>query len=87
MLFVSDWLADLVPAIEDARKRDAKMRCIAREAQLLMLTKLRQEDMICWEALSFLHLATKLDFKPSSIDDLVEIPMVNRDRTLCMCTA
>lgn len=85
MLLVGDWLDDLVEQLESARAHDAEMRCIARAAQLLSLTRLGQEDLLCWTALSFAHLATKMKFSPNITEDFIEIPMGNRDPSMCTC--
>lgn len=86
VLFVGEYLDDLVKTVEDARARDAEMRCIARAAQLTAFTRMRQEDTVCWVALSLQHLATKFQFRPNLTDDYIEIPGESRDPSECECS-
>lgn len=85
VLLVGDWPEDLTERVEAARARDADMRCVARAAQLLSLTRMRQEDLLCWTALSFYHLATKFESPPLLTDDYVEIPVEHREASACDC--
>jgi hypothetical protein len=83
-----DLLDDLIDIVEDAQRRDHDMKCIAREAQLMSLLVLRQEDLLCWVAHTLVELSSMMAFVPTIDDvDLVEIPDPDLvDSSLCKCT-
>ena len=85
-MLVEEWPDDLVKTIETAKARDADMRCIAREAQLTALTQLRQEEILCWTALSLHLLSSKFKLKPELTEEWLEISAQHRNPDQCTCT-
>jgi hypothetical protein len=88
VVLVGDLMEDLIEKAEYATQHDDEMKCIAREAQLLSLTGLRQEDLICWAAESLVELSSKMGFVPTLSDDVIEIPDPQLvDESACTCTS
>ncbi|GAQ81757.1 hypothetical protein KFL_000900120 [Klebsormidium nitens] len=87
ILMIGEWPDDLVEKVEAAKKHDSEMRCVARAAQVVAFTRLRQEDLLCWTALNLHHLSTKYAFTPNlTISEWHEIPVEHRDPEKCRCT-
>ncbi|GAQ87460.1 hypothetical protein KFL_003540130 [Klebsormidium nitens] len=81
-----DMLADLFDVVEDAKRRDADMKCIAREAQLTAMLDLKQEDLLCWTAHSLIEASSIMAFTPTMEDDLTLVEDLGlQDPSTCQC--